>query len=108
MMRSSDGNWVSAVILRCSPGVNAISTEIIGTTITGASSGATAVVSNSLNTAEAGEAIVEFELNPDSIVGTFTDGERVTANSIARDVWHEPQHGCVTHRSLLPKNNSVM
>ena len=65
MMRSSDGNWVSAIILRCSPGVNAVSTEIIGTTITGASSGATAVVSNSLNTAEAGEAIVEFELNPD-------------------------------------------
>ena len=86
MMRSSDGNWVSAIILRCSPGVNAVSTEIIGTTITGASSGATAVVSNSLNTAEAGEAIVEFELNPDSIVGTFTDGETITGTSTVQDV----------------------
>ena len=86
MMRSSDGNWVSAVILRCSPGVNAISTEIIGTTITGASSGATAVVSGALSTAEAGEAIVEFELNPDSIVGTFTDGETITGTSTVQDV----------------------
>ena len=86
MMRSSDGNWVSAIILRCSPGVNAVSTEIIGTTITGASSGATAVVSGALSTAEAGEAIVEFELNPDSIVGTFTDGETITGTSTVQDV----------------------
>ena len=86
MMRSSDGNWVSTVILRCSPGVNAISTEIIGTTITGASSGATAVVSGALSTAEGGEAIVEFELNPDSIVGTFTDGETITGTSTVQDV----------------------
>ena len=86
MMRSSDGNWVSAIILRCSPGVNAVSTEIIGTTITGASSGATAVVSGALSTAEGGEAIVEFELNPDSIVGTFTDGETITGTSTVQDV----------------------
>ena len=86
MMRSSDGNWVSAIILRCSPGVNAISTEIIGTTITGASSGATAVVSGALSTAEGGVAIVEFELNPDSIVGTFTDGETITGTSTVQDV----------------------
>ena len=86
MMRSSDGNWASSVILRCSPGVNAISTEIIGTTITGASSGATAVVSGALSTAEGGVAIVEFELNPDSIVGTFTDGETITGTSTVQDV----------------------
>ena len=53
MMRASDGNWTNSIILRCSPSVNAISTEIIGTTITGDSSGATAVVSGALNTAEA-------------------------------------------------------
>ena len=86
MMRASDGNWTNSIILRCSPSVNAISTEIIGTTITGDSSGATAVVSGALNTAEAGETIVEFILNPDSIVGTFTDGETITGTSIVQDV----------------------
>ena len=86
MMRSSDGNWVNKVILRCSPGVNAVSTELINTTITGGSSGATAVISSALTTAEGGESIVQFELNPDSIVGTFTDGETITGTSTVQDV----------------------
>ena len=86
MMRSSDGNWVNKVILRCSPGVNAVSTELINTTITGGSSGATAVISSALTTAEGGESIVQFELNPDSIDGTFTDGETITGTSTVQDV----------------------
>ena len=86
MMRASDGNWVNKVILRCSPGVNAVSTELINTTITGGSSGATAVISSALTTAEGGESIVQFELNPDSIIGTFTDGETITGTSTVQDV----------------------
>ena len=86
MMRLSDGNWVNRIILRTSPGVNAIATEIIGTTITGGTSGATAVVSSALSTAEGGDAIVQFELNPDSIVGTFIDGETITGTSSVQDV----------------------
>jgi len=86
MMRSSDGKWVNKVILRTSPSANAISTELIGTTITGNTSGATAVVSSALSTAEGGEAIVQFELNPVSIVGTFVDGETITGTSTVQDV----------------------
>jgi hypothetical protein len=86
MMRTSDGNWVNQVILRCSPSANAIPTELIGVLITGQTSGATAVVSNALSTAEGGAAIVQFELNPDSIVGTFTDGESITGTSRVQDV----------------------
>jgi hypothetical protein len=86
MMRASDGNWVNRIILRTSPGVNAVSTELIGTTITGGTSGATAVVSSALTTAEGGETIVQFELNPTSIVGTFTDGETITGTSTVQDV----------------------
>ena len=63
MMRASDGNWVNKVILRCTPGVDAIATELVNTTVTGSSSGATAVVSSALSTAEGGESIVQFELN---------------------------------------------
>ena len=86
MMRASDGNWDSQIILRTSPGVNAIAIEIIGTIITGGTSGATAVVSSALSTAEGGEAIVQFELNPTSIVGTFIDGENITGTSTVQDV----------------------
>ena len=86
MMRSSDGNWVNQVILRTSPGINSISTEIVGTTITGGTSSATAVVSSALSTAEGGDAIVQFELNPTSIVGTFIDGETITGTSTVQDV----------------------
>ena len=86
MMRASDGNWVNRIILRTSPGVNAVSTELIGTIITGGTSGATAVVSSALTTAEGGDSIVQFELNPTSIVGTFTDGETITGTSTVQDV----------------------
>jgi len=86
MMRASDGNWVNKVILRCTPGVDAIATELVNTTVTGSSSGATAVVSSALSTAEGGESIVQFELNPVSIVGTFTDGETISGTSTVKDV----------------------
>jgi len=86
MMRASDGNWVNRKILRCSPDVNAVATELIGVIVTGGTSGATAVISNALSTAEGGESIVQFELNPDSIVGTFTDGETITGTSTVQDV----------------------
>jgi len=86
MMRASDGNWVNKVILRCTPGVDAIATELVNTTVTGSSSGATAVISSALTTAEGGESIVQFELNPVSIVGTFTDGETISGTSTVKDV----------------------
>jgi len=86
MMRASDGNWVNRIILRTSPDANAVAIEIIGTTITGGTSGATAVVSSALSTAEGGDIIVQFELNSDSIVGTFTDGETITGTSTVQDV----------------------
>ena len=86
MMRTSDGKWTNQVILRCSPGVNAIGSEMLGVVITGQTSGATAVVANALSTAEAGDAIIQFEINPASLVGTFTDGEIVQGTSTVQDV----------------------
>ena len=86
MMRASDGKWGYQNIIRCSPGANALGGELIGTIITGQTSGATAVVANALSTAESGEAIVEFEINPASLVGTFTDGEIIQGTSTVQDV----------------------
>ena len=86
MMRASDGKWSNQTILRCSPGVNSIGSEIIGQVITGQSSGATAVIANALSTAEGGEPITEFEINPASLTGTFTDGEVIQGTSTVQDV----------------------
>ena len=86
MLRVSDGKWTFQTILRCSPGTNSIASEISGRTITGQSSGATAVVAAASTTAEGGEAIVIFEINPDSLLGTFTDGETIKGTSSVQDI----------------------
>ena len=86
MMRASDGKWTNQTILRCSPGVNAAADEMLGVVVTGQSSGATAVVANALSTAEGGDPIVIFEINPASLVGTFTDGETIQGTSTVQDV----------------------
>ena len=86
MMRTSDGRWTNQVILRCSPGVNAIGGEMLGVIVTGQTSGATAVIANALSTAEGGDPIIQFEINPASLVGTFTDGEIIQGTSTVQDV----------------------
>ena len=88
MMKASDGNWSNKTILRASPGTNAIASEVVGTLITGASSGASAVITAASSFAEGGAAIVEFELNPNSQKDAyaFTNGETITATSTVQDV----------------------
>ena len=72
------------VILRVSAGANISGDEVINQVITGASSGATAVVVSSSTFTQGNFAVTEFELQ--NIVGTFTDGETITATSSTRDV----------------------
>jgi hypothetical protein len=86
MMRTSGGKWTNQTILRCSPGVNSIASEMLGVVVTGQSSGATVVIANAISTAEGGEAIIIFEINPASLVGTFTDGETIQGTSTVQDV----------------------
>ena len=86
MMRASDGKWTNQTILRCSPGTNAVAPEMLGVIVTGQSSGATAVIANAISTAESGDPIVIFEINPASLVGTFTDGETIQGTSTVQDV----------------------
>ena len=88
MMRVSDGNWSNKTIMRVSPSTTAIGSEVVGVTLTGKSSGATAIVASAKEFVEGNTLIVEFELNPDSLktAFTFTDGEIVTATSTVQDV----------------------
>jgi hypothetical protein len=68
MLRVSDGKWDYKTIIRCSPGVNSIASEVIGKTLTGENIDgrvASAVIADATTTAEGGDAIVIFEINPD-------------------------------------------
>ena len=86
MMRVSDGNWTSQNILRCSIGANSEPVEMVGQTITGQTSGATAVVASAITTAEGSDTLAQFDINPESLVGTFVDGETVQGVSTVQDV----------------------
>jgi hypothetical protein len=87
MVRASGGNWTSRLIMRTAPTAGSIGDEAIGQLITGQTSGATAVVSTSLSTSEIAVAIIEFELNPDSIDPnkSFVTGELVQVTSNLTD-----------------------
>ena len=109
MMRASDGKWSNKIIMRCSPNANSIGSEVVGQTLTGLSSGATAIIASASDFAEGGAGIVEFELNEDSLSTefTFTDGEIVQAVSTVQDfnmsftVRQIVESGVVTDRGAL-------
>jgi len=84
MLRMSDGDWRQKTIMRVAAFTGVQGSEIENAIITGQSSGATAVVVNSLVTQQGSVSVTELEL--DNISGTFTDGETVTGNSTVRDV----------------------
>ena len=56
--------------------------EVINQVITGATSGATAVVIDSLVTQQGSNSVTELRLT--SITGTFVDGETISGNSATR------------------------
>ena len=84
MLRMSDGDWSQKTIMRVAAFSGVGGQEVENAVITGQSSGATAVVISSLVTQQQSVSVTELEL--DNIVGTFTDGEVITANSTVRDV----------------------
>ena len=83
-MRNSDGNWGQKTTIRVTAAANISGDEIINQVITGSTSGATAVDVSSSTFTQGNFAVTELEL--ESIVGTFTDGETITATSSTRDV----------------------
>jgi hypothetical protein len=109
MMRASDGKWGNKTIMRVAPLTNIPATEAIGTIINGKTSDATALIASATSFSEGGAAIVEFELNPDSISTkfTFTEGETLSTTSTVQDITmtftlkNIISTGVVTNRSAL-------
>ena len=76
MLRVSDGKWTTNKILRAIATVGDTA-ELVGRTITGQTSGATAIV-EAVSKFQIGEnEVTEFTLGEDSIQGTFQTGEEV-------------------------------
>ena len=86
MMRMSDGNWTKRSIIRARNKPGADGDDVIGQYLTGATSGATVFVSNAIGFAQGADSITEFEIDLNSIVGTFIDGETLSANGVVSDV----------------------
>ena len=84
MLRVSDGVWSVRNIMRVNP-VNGSATELIGQTITGQTSFATAIVTASVSFREAGNNVIELELDPATITGTFEENELVFGTSTITD-----------------------
>jgi hypothetical protein len=85
MMRVSDADWDKPTIIRCSIDGSSIADELLGQSITGQDSSATALVESlTVLTAAAGVSYVEFELS--NITGTFQVDETVYGTSSVKDV----------------------
>jgi len=84
MLRLSDGDWRRRTIMRVQASAGVSGEEVINQVITGATSGATAVVIDSLVTQQGSNSVTELRLA--SITGTFVDGETISGNSATRDV----------------------
>ena len=88
MMKASDADWDKPTIIRCASSGAAVARELIGQSVTGRTSAATALVENSTTFAAAGGiSYVEFELS--SIVGTFEVGETLYGLSSVEDVQYD-------------------
>ena len=83
ILRVSDGKWNTKKVIRAiDDSTNTENTNLlIGRTITGQTSGATAVVENVFRYAFGGEQVSEFIVNEDTIVGTFQIDETVRGTS---------------------------
>ena len=76
MLRASDGQWNIKKILRCVVTTGATE-NLIGRTITGQTSGATAIIENVFRFQIGSNEVSEWILNEDTITGTFTAGEEI-------------------------------
>ena len=85
MLKLSAADWDKPIVIRCSTTGNVVADELIGQSITGASSLATALVESSTTFSVAGGvSYIEFQIS--SVVGTFVDGETISGISGTGDI----------------------
>ena len=86
ILRTSDGQWSTDTVMRVVENGTSDFIELIGQTITGATSGATAIVSTVTKFREGSVLVAELSLDAESIEGTFTAGENVEGISTVLDL----------------------
>ena len=85
MLRTSGADWDKPTVLRCSTVGSSVPSEIIGQSITGQSSDATALVEDvTVFTAPGGISYVEVQIS--NVVGSFQVDETIFATSSVQDV----------------------
>ena len=84
MLRVSDGQWDTQKVLRAIATVGN-TTNLVGRTITGATSSATAVVESVRKFILGSKEISEFVINSDTLSGTFIIGEQITGTETDAD-----------------------
>jgi len=87
LLRISDGKFDTLKVLRAIPDIGD-TTQLIGRTITGADSGAYAVVENVATYQIGIDTVSQFILNNDSIQGTFQIGEQIQGAASDTDDWY--------------------
>ena len=80
LLKSSDGQFDSLKVMRVIASVGD-ATQLVGRTITGQSSSATAIVENTTTFQIGDQTVTQLILNEDSINGTFTTGEEIQGTS---------------------------
>lgn len=84
VLKTSDGKWVRTYRLFAFQEGNSDLFKFENSTITGATSGATATVSSVVRFADEGLIVYELGLDEGSIKGTFSSFERITARKLLR------------------------
>ena len=84
MLRASDGTWTTRRIMRVTETAGNAE-ELIGQTISGVTSGATAIPVSTIGIREAFTDIVEIEIDTDTQKGTFVAGETIQGISNVSD-----------------------
>ncbi len=84
ILRVSDGKFSSKKIIKCIE-LQGDNNKLIGRTITGQTSGATAIVESVVKFIIQGHIVSEITLNADNIIGTFQVGEEIRGTASDED-----------------------
>ena len=84
MLRVSDGQWDSQKVLRA-VATSGDTTNLVGRTITGSNSAATAIIESVKKFIVGNKEVTEFVLNINSMTGTFTMSEEITGTASDSD-----------------------
>lgn len=85
MLKSSAADWDKPIVVRCSAVGNVFADELVGQSITGTDTDATALVESSTTfSVSGGISYIEFQIS--NIVGTFNNGENIYGISSTGDV----------------------